>query len=1444
MLAVALNLGSWATAFAQPGPDQPAPEIDGLAPLSEVLVLETPAIDVAAAAARAASVVSAVGGPVQFAEPFAVDVTPASHGRWESSSDGRTAVWRLRVVSTGAQSLNLGFGVYRMPPGGRLRVYAPGGDEVGPYTAADNRPHGELWTPVLSGGDVVIEVAVPAERVGALELRLDAVNRGFRDLVSVASPSHASCQVDVACSAGDAYRDQIRSVGVYSVSGRLKCTGALLNNAAEDGRLFFLTARHCFRDASRDTTQQAASVVVYWNYQRPACGVGTASRRDSQSGAVLRVESAMPTAAIPGSDIVLLELDDEPDPAHRLYLSGWDLGDAAATSATGIHHPRRHYKSINVKNGPLTRTRWSSQHTRQDGTFWRVANWDSGSTESGSSGSPLFDQNKRVVGTLSAAFSHCVNDEQAWYGALTSVASRLSTWLDPDDTGATSLDGMNPNHRPRSLRALDDKAVKVPAAGTPATALSVDLAPFFRDPDGDALTYTATSSSESAATVSISGSTVSLTPVAAGSATVTVTTTDAGGSKKEASSTFQVTVGANRSPEPSGTLADHSLNEGGTVDVDIASAFTDADDDTLTYAVSSTDTSVAAVALSGTTVTVTAVDGPATATIDVAATDAGGSNTKARHRFDLTVLNGAPRAVGSLAGVAINLGDANQVVDAASAFSDPENEALTYRAWSSARGVARTSVSGSRVTVIAVARGNARITVEATDLGGSVQTATQTIDVQVKGRRGVTVWPPVLTVTEGRRRRYTVVLDAEPTGEVTVTPSASSSKITVAPSSLTFDQTDWQTAQEVTVEGVQDADAVTERATIRHAVSGSDYGSVTAASVAVTVADDEAPPVLSLAPASGPESGGSLSFEATLSFAAGAELRVNYATSDGSGTAGARAGSDYTSASGTLTFPTGTTSKQIVVAVTDDDEDEEEAETFLLTLSNPHNATLAGGGSTLQVLGTIQDDDDPEVTARFGSSSYEVTEGQSVNVVVRLDRDPERDVEIFLDYTHHGGTRDADYRGVPDSVEFNPGVTSRSFRVTATDDADDDDGEAVELSLSTAASRVTADDRTTIAIQDNDSTNPGGGGGPPPGGGGGPPPPDPEPDPDPPPPPPPPTVSVSASEASESAGAVVFDVRLSRSSGSVVTVDYATSDGAGAGGAKAGQDYTATAGTLTFNSGSQAEQIRVPVTDDGRYEAAPEVFTLTLRRPVNATLAGGDSVLRVPGTIHDDDDGPPSAAFELIDSRCDEELCRARTGARVGFVDTSTGKVLSRLWEFGDGRTSRSRRVRHAWSSPGFYRVTLSVSDGATTSTVGRVFLVEAAAPVGTCVADAGTRCLRDSRYAVSVEWLGADGEGGNGGVVHEGTNDSGMFRFFDRDNWEVLIKVLDGCSVNGHVWVFGASPTDLGYVIRVTDTVTGAVKEYRNEPGRPAAAITDVTAFPDGCQQAPGLAIQAVDLR
>ena len=124
--------------------------------------------------------------------------------------------------------------------------------------------------------------------------------------------------------------------------------------------------------------------------------------------------------------------------------------------------------------------------------------------------------------------------------------------------------------------------------------------------------------------------------------------------------------------------------------------------------------------------------------------------------------------------------------------------------------------------------------------------------------------------------------------------------------------------------------------------------------------------------------------------------------------------------------------------------------------------------------------------------------------------------------------------------------------------------------------------------------------------------------------------------------------------------------------------------------------------------------------------------------------------------------------------------------------------------------------------------------PAGNCVPDPETFCFQNSRFAVEMDWWTSDGKSGPGKAAPDGANDSGMFWFFDPNNREVLIKVLNGCAVNDHVWVYGASATDLGYSIRVTDTMTGVVSEYRKEDGRAADAITDSRAFPDVCAALP----------
>ena len=178
-----------------------------------------------------------------------------------------------------------------------------------------------------------------------------------------------------------------------------------------------------------------------------------------------------------------------------------------------------------------------------------------------------------------------------------------------------------------------------------------------------------------------------------------------------------------------------------------------------------------------------------------------------------------------------------------------------------------------------------------------------TVTVTDDDTRGVTVSAPTLAVNEGSSGTYTVVLDSEPTASVTVTPSSGNSDVTVS-SALTFTTMNWSTAQMVTVTAAHDSDAVDDSATISHAVEGGDYGAVTAASVTVTVDDDEtadttAPRVASIVrgtPSSSPTNADSLTWRVTFSEAVSNVDTADFAVSGTTATLSVSAVSGVTGA--------------------------------------------------------------------------------------------------------------------------------------------------------------------------------------------------------------------------------------------------------------------------------------------------------------------------------------------------------------------------------------------------------------------------------------------------------------------------------------------------------------------------------------------------------------------
>jgi hypothetical protein len=118
-------------------------------------------------------------------------------------------------------------------------------------------------------------------------------------------------------------------------------------------------------------------------------------------------------------------------------------------------------------------------------------------------------------------------------------------------------------------------------------------------------------------------------------------------------------------------------------------------------------------------------------------------------------------------------------------------------------------------------------------------------------------------------------------------------------------------------------------------------------------------------------------------------------------------------------------------------------------------------------------------------------------------------------------------------------------------------------------------------------------------------------------------------------------------------------------------------------------------------------------------------------------------------------------------------------------------------------------------------------APVTFCAPNPTATCLTDDRFKVRVKWRTQFGTRNAANVVPFGSDDSGMFYFFNPDNWEMLLKVLDACDLNPpRFWVFAAATTNVEYTITVTDTQEQQVKTYFNPLGTPAQPIQDTAAF------------------
>ncbi|MEO7062581.1 MAG: trypsin-like serine protease [Dokdonella sp.] len=420
---------------------------------------------------------------MQVAVGTTVAIDPARNGIWTVLADG-SALWRVSVRARGATDLRLGFARYALPPGATLHVIGSGNYYQGPFTTAD-AIDGRFEAPVIPGDTATIELHVPDPTTFPTDaLELDSVGAGFRDRFGLAKTDSSelgasgACNVNVACPLGQPYADVARAVGQYEVRADdsrnyFLCTGTLVADVPRDRRNYFLTAAHCVTSAS-----EAASMVIYWNYQSTRCNQLSAPAggylNDNQQGAVLRATRA-------DVDFSLVELSQTPDPAWNVHYNGWNATGAIPVATIGIHHPSGDVKKVTKGSAAAIISSCISDTPTASNTHWETGPYAYGTTENGSSGSGLFvamsdrNQARLLIGTLSGGDAGCSstvpsqpNAGTDCYGRLsiawngTSAATRLRDWLDPANTSATSITGADivspadrlPAHSRRPIPAI------------------------------------------------------------------------------------------------------------------------------------------------------------------------------------------------------------------------------------------------------------------------------------------------------------------------------------------------------------------------------------------------------------------------------------------------------------------------------------------------------------------------------------------------------------------------------------------------------------------------------------------------------------------------------------------------------------------------------------------------------------------------------------------------------------------------------------------------------------------------------------------------------------------------------------------------------------------------------------------------------------------------------
>lgn len=388
-----------------------------------------------------------------------------NQGVWTELANG-DRVWRLVIHAVKAKAITLLFKDFHLPLGAELFVYNPSYTQIlGAYTSLNNHESKQFTTELIYGEKCVLEYYEPASQKWNGNFVIEGVAHLYKDVpwgteVQGFDDSDA-CEVNVNCSEGSAWQNEKKGVArIFVVSGGSGgwCTGSLVNNTNQDCTPYFLTAYHCSEGASSSNFN---NFVFYFNYEANAC-----SNPSSQNSVINSAEyftvtgcsviSSSNNGGSSSSDFMLLEFNSNIPSAHvnDVFYNGWDRNNISTLTSDGvsIHHPAGDIKKISTYTASLSTGSWngSGLPSHYEVRWASTANGH-GVTEGGSSGSPIFNAQGLIIGTLTGGGSFCTftsgRDDYGkvsyhWNSNGNANNRRLDIHLDPAGNGsATSLAG-------------------------------------------------------------------------------------------------------------------------------------------------------------------------------------------------------------------------------------------------------------------------------------------------------------------------------------------------------------------------------------------------------------------------------------------------------------------------------------------------------------------------------------------------------------------------------------------------------------------------------------------------------------------------------------------------------------------------------------------------------------------------------------------------------------------------------------------------------------------------------------------------------------------------------------------------------------------------------------------------------------------------------------------